>query len=173
MTEQKVKVREGLKVCLLFPDTLFTVGWFPLGRAHCKMRHFQCFSGLDLYHVTVFLTDTISRGCSSLGKANSGKSRSLLKIQSLGRQKLSEVLLFLDLRSVLCAVSCSLSPSARQGLGKEWERKSIRFDKRAVCKSSRSSLQRPQHQPRELHLPASREQPSHLVANEVKGSAGY
>lgn len=137
------------------------------------MRHFHCFSGLDLYHITVFLTDTISRGCSSLGKANSGKSRSLLKIQSLGRQKLSEVLLFLDLRSVLCAVSCSLSPSARQGLGKEWERKSIRFDKRAVCKSSRSSLQRPRHQPRELHLPASREQPSHLVANEVKGSAGY
>ena len=28
--EQTAEAREGLKVCLLFPDTLFTVGWFPL-----------------------------------------------------------------------------------------------------------------------------------------------
>lgn len=90
LTEQTVEAMEGLKVCLLFPDTLFTVGCFPFGRAHCKRRHSQRFRGLDPYHITVFfpglLTDTISWSCSSLGKVNSGKSRSLLNIQSLGRQ---------------------------------------------------------------------------------------
>lgn len=64
LTEQTVEAREGLKVCLLFPDTLFTVGWFPFGRAHCKRRRSQRFCELDLYRITVFfpglLTDTIS-----------------------------------------------------------------------------------------------------------------
>lgn len=110
---------------------------------------------------------------SSLRKANSGTSRSLLKIQSLGRQKCNDVLFFLEVRWVLYAVSCSMSSRAGQGLGKEWERKSIRFDKRALCKSSWISLQRPWHQAQEQHLTASREQLSHLAANEVKGSAGY
>jgi len=64
LTEQTGEAREGLKFCLLFPDTLFTVGWFPFGRAHCKRRRSQRFCGLDLYHITVLfpglLTDTIS-----------------------------------------------------------------------------------------------------------------
>lgn len=146
LTKETVEARKGLKVCLLFPDTLFTVGWFPFGKAHCKRRCSQRFCRLDLYHITVFfpglLTDTISWSCSSLGKVNSGKSRSLQKIQTLGRQNHGDGLFFLDIRSILNAASCSVSPSVWQGLGKEWERKSIRFDK-TVCKSCWSSLQRP------------------------------
>lgn len=147
------------------------MGWFPFGRALCKRRRSQRFSGSDLYHITVFfpglLTDTISWGCSSLGKVNSGKSRCLLKIQSLGKQNHGDCLLVLDIRSVLSAASFSASPSAGQGLGKEWERKSIRCDKREVCKSCWSSLQR--QEPQEL----CQEQPSHLVGSEVKGSAAH
>lgn len=73
--------------------------------------------------------------------------------------------------SPLCCVMLYVS-NAGQGLGKEWERKYIRFDKRALCKSSWISLQRPWHQAQQQHLTASREQLSHPAANEVKGSAG-
>lgn len=79
----------------------------------------------------------------------------MLKIQSLGKQNHGDDLLVLDIRSVLSAASFSASPSAGQGLGKEWERKSIRFDKREVCKSCWSSLQRPWQEPQELRQASS------------------